>query len=373
MSADFDRIEDAFRTGGAEAALEALVRQSREAGSHQALFNARVMQVRRRLGLSLLETGPVSDVREEQRPQYDAALCEAARECGEMCLRAGEIPAAYAYFKALGDTAPIAAAIENVTGGDNLDRILQIAFQEGVNPRKGFELILEHRGVCNAISWFGAIRDFDARQKCLALLIRTLHREVAVRIKETIAANEGSAPETESLTALMDGRAWLFEGAGSYVDSTHLASLLRFTPELEDRETIELALELADYGSRLDQMFHFRGDPPFEDIYHDHAVHLKALLGRETDEAVTHFRRKAGEAQEPGAAEILIDLLVRLSRVPDAIAASLEYFPDPQTNPAGCPSAAQLCQMAGDFEQLRTVSRSRGDLLGFAAGLIQGS
>jgi hypothetical protein len=373
MSDDFDLIERTFRSEGAEAALEVVLRQSRESGRHQALFNARVMQVRRRLGLPLIETGPVSDIREDQRPQYDAALCQAARECGEMCLRAGEIPAAYAYFKALGDSAPVAAAIENVTGGDDLDRIVQIAFQEGVNPRKGFELILEHRGVCNAISWVGAIRDFDARQKCVALLVRTLHGEVLLRMKETIAANEGTAPETGSLMTLMDGRAWLFEGAGSYVDSTHLASLLRFTPELDDRQTLELALELAEYGSRLDPMFHFRGDPPFEDIYRDYAVYLKALLGREMDEAVEHFRRKMVDAGEPGAPEVVIDLLVRLGRMRDAIATSLEQFPDPHTNPAGCPTAAQLCQMAGEFEQLRNLARSRGDLLSFAAGVIQGS
>ena len=64
---------------------------------------------------------------------------------------------------------------------------------------------------------------------------------------------------------------------------------------------------------------------------------------------------------------------VALGRMRDAIATSLEQFPDALTNPAGCPTAAQLCQMAGDFEQLRNLARSRGDLLSFAAGVIQGS
>jgi len=38
---------------------------------------------------------------------------------------------------------------------------------------------------------------------------------------------------------------------------------------------------------------------------------------------------------------------------------------------ATCPSALQLCQIAEDYRQLRTLARNRGDLLAYAAGLIQ--
>ena len=79
-----------------------------------------------------------------------------------------------------------------------------------------------------------------------------------------------------------------------------------------------MVCEMAEYGRRLSPMFHFRGDPPFEDVYLDHAVFLKALLGEETDAAVEHFRGKLASAGE-AAAPVLIDLLVRLGRQEEAI------------------------------------------------------
>jgi hypothetical protein len=174
---------------------------------------------------------------------------------------------------------------------------------------------------------------------------------------------------------LIAGRAWLFEGNSSYVDSTHLSVLLRFTPELEDPESLRMALEMADYGRCLAAMFHFRGDPPFEDTYADHAVYLRALLGESVDRAVAHFRKKATEAisalGDTTAAEVLIELLVRLGRHAEAIETSLQFFPASSANPLSCPSATQLCQMAGDYQQLRNLARERGDLLSFSAAVIQ--
>jgi hypothetical protein len=160
---------------------------------------------------------------------------------------------------------------------------------------------------------------------------------------------------------LIAGRDWLFEGMSSYVDSTHLVSILRFAPDLEDPEMLRMALEMAEYGCRLSPMFHFRGDPPFEDVYLDHAVYLKALLGEDGDAAVEHFRKKLESAGE-AAAPVLIDLLVRFGRQQEAIHVSEEYLPD---------ATLQLCQAARDYATLRRLARQRADRLGFAAGVIQ--
>ena len=221
----FDQLERTFRLEGAERALELLIEKAREDRNYRALFSARMMQARHRMGLPLIETEPLPRFSDEQRPAYDEALRAAARETGGLFLRSGDIVSAWPYFKAIGESAPVAAAIESVNGGENLERVIEIAYQEGVNPRKGFELILEHHGICSAITWFGANRDFDSRQQCLRLLVRTLYSQVAGAIKETIASVEGAAPPMDRLAELMAGRAWLFEGNSSYTDSTHLASV----------------------------------------------------------------------------------------------------------------------------------------------------
>jgi hypothetical protein len=373
MSA-FDQLEQNFHSGGADAVFELLIRNARESKNYRELFSARLMQVRHQLGLPLVETEPVTQLTDAQRPVYEKAAQEAARETGELFLADGDIGAAWPYFRAIGENAPVSAAIEKFESGEQLDRVIEIAFQEGVNPRKGFDLLLEHHGICRAITWFGSLRDFDVRQQCLRILIRTLYKELAASLKQTVTANEGTEPDTSSVAELTAGRDWLFEGNSYYVDSSHVISLLRYTPELEDAESLRMALEMAEYGQKLAPMFHFRGDPPFDDPYTDHAIYLRALLGENIDEAIAHFRAKADAAQESGdptPAEVLIDLLVRLDRNQQAISASLEFFPDSSRAPSSCPSALQLCQMAGDYGQLRDLARERGDILSFAAAVVQ--
>jgi|ERR1051326_5029396 hypothetical protein len=373
MSA-FEELEQTFRSAGADAVFDLLTRNARAFKNYRELFSARLMQVRHQLGLPLVETEPVTQLTESQRPIYEKAAQDAARETGELFLADGDIGAAWPYFRAIGENAPVAGAIEKFEGGEHLDRVIEIAFQEGVHPRKGFDLLLQHHGICRAITWFGSLRDFDVRQQCLRVLIRTLYNELAASLKQTVTANEGAEPVTSRVAELIAGRDWLFEGNSYYVDSSHVISLLRYTPELEDTESLRMALEMAEYGQKLAPMFHFRGDPPFDDPYIDHAVYLRALLGENVEAAIAHFHGKACTAEESGdptPAEVLIDLLVRLDRNQEAIRASLEFFPDSSRAPSGCPSVLQLCQLAEDFGQLQNLARERGDILSFAAGVVQ--
>src|SRR5450432_45650 len=115
----FELVEQAFRTDGAAAAFDLLIRRSRDAHDCRVLFGARIMQARHRLGLPLIETEPVLGLTGDQRLTYETAFREAAREAGELLLAAGDIAGAWPYFKAIGEQAPVAAAIENVNGGDN--------------------------------------------------------------------------------------------------------------------------------------------------------------------------------------------------------------------------------------------------------------
>jgi hypothetical protein len=373
-SSVFERIEERFRSQGPEAVFDAGVDYAREQRDHGLLFGMRAMQARHRLGLALIDTGPVPRLPSDQQAVYEGALREAAREAGNLLLTGGDIVVAWPYFKAIGDYGPVAAAIESVNEGENLDGVIEIAFQEGVNPRKGFELLIQHHGICSAITWFGSIRNSGSRQQCLNLLVEALYREVQKALRETIAATECAPPAAASVAELMAGRPWLFDGMRYYVDSTHVASILGFARELEDPPALRMAVELADYGEALNPMFHYRGEPPFDDPYVDGGIYLRAILGDEVETAITHFRGKAvTKSVIPGdttPAEVLIDLLVRLNRYEEAIQASLEYLPVSTVSPDGCPSISQLCQMAADYPKLRELSQQRGDLLGYAAGLI---
>ena len=62
---EFDLLELAFREGGPDAVFERLVRTAREEQGPRDLFAIRVMQVRHRLGLPLIETEKVLDLDDE--------------------------------------------------------------------------------------------------------------------------------------------------------------------------------------------------------------------------------------------------------------------------------------------------------------------
>jgi hypothetical protein len=232
-------------------------------------------------------------------------------------------------------------------------------------------MILSNYGICRAITSFGQFPSREGRDESLRLLVRTLHSELVESLKRTIARNEEEAPDTQSVPALMAGRDWLFEGRSYYVDTSHVNSVIRFSLDLSDPETLGLAVELAEYGAHLGSLFQERSDPPFENFYVDHGIYLRALRGDDVEGAVAHFRAKVEgyDMNETGSApaQMLVGLLVRLERYTEAVDISLRYLSEVNPSELGCPTAVQLCFLAGDFDRLRTLSRERGDLLNYTA------
>lgn len=372
----FEQLESALAGRGPEAALDWLAGRFLEEKNYRGLFELRLLRARLELGLPLLYEGSIGDLPVEQRPAYEEAFRAAARETGRLFLADGNIAAAWPYFRAIGETAPVAAAIEKVEPGDGVEPVIEIAYLEGVNPYKGFQLLLAHHGTCRAISSFEQYPPGrEGRDDCARLLVRTVHRELAERLKQAIAEVEGQPPATGSVPELIEGRDWLFGEYSYYVDTSHLFSVIRFSVELDDAETLRLAVELADYGRRLSPHFQYRGDPPFENIAVDYGIYLRALLGEEVDAAVAHFRRKVEESdpEQTGTApaQVLVGLLARLGRYAEAVDLSLERLDGLDPARLVCPTIFQLCQMAGDFERLRELARRRLDLLRFAAGVLE--
>jgi len=102
IDAGFGMVEETFRAKGAEAVFDALIRKAREENKYRMVFSVRLMQVRHRLGLPLVDPEPVPKLTEEQRPIYDQACREAALETGQLFLDSGDIAAAWPYFPGIG-------------------------------------------------------------------------------------------------------------------------------------------------------------------------------------------------------------------------------------------------------------------------------
>jgi len=368
----FEALDRLLADGGPAAAFEHLAHTFREQKRYPMLFETRLMQIRLDLGLPLIAADPSAEPSGELRKAYESAFIAAARETGGLYLGDGEITRAWPYFRAIGDTCPVAEALETAEPGEDFEGLVEIAFQERVNPRKGFELVLQKLGLCRAISFFEQFPGRDGRQQSLNLLVSTLYNDLLESLRRSVAHVEGSAPEGAGVLHLITGRDWLFGEYDYYVDSSHLVSILRFAIDLEDSEMLRKSVEMAEYGRRLAPMFHFKGEAPFENTYEDYGIYLRALAGECVDEAVRHFHSKLADAADSAPAQTLVLLLVRLRRYGEAVDVALEHLQDVPPSQLGCPSAFQLCQLAGDFDKLKTVAREQDDLLTYAAAAIQG-
>ena len=376
----FELVEQCLEREGSGAGLDFLVKKFRVEKMYPQLFEARLMRKRHELGLPLIHTGPLNDLPEETQRAYDEGSAEVAREVGNLFLAEGQIERAWPYFRAIGEAGPIREAIESLDTREDLDGIIEIAYHERVNPRKGFELALKNYGTCRAITYFGQYPTEEGRDESARLLTRTLYDELAENLKRTIEKNIEATgeerPTTNRVGELIEGHDGLFEGNSYFVDTSHVSSIVQYAVEWTDRETLQMTVELCSYGKRLGEMFQFKGNPPFENVFADHEIYLRSLLGEDVDGAIAHFRAKVVESDpdEVGTApaQTLVKLLTRLERYGEAVDVFREFLSESDPMYLACPNPRQLCQMGGDYERLRELAREEGDLLSFTAASIQG-
>jgi hypothetical protein len=357
-----------------------LIEQLTASTEYRALLDALLLKARHELGLPLILPGPSSEIPEPSRTQYEERYIAAIRLVGSKYLESGDIPTAWAYFRAIGENEPVEHAILAYHAPENDERlgaIIEVAFNHGVSPRRGFELILNHYGTCPAISAFEQLpHEGTVRADCAIRLIRHLHRELSGNVRADIV-HRGHAPPPEgsSLADLIRQRPWLFADESYHIDISHLSSVVRMSTIVADPEVIALAADLTEYGRRLSPRLQFEGPPPFQQIFADHGIYLKALLGEEVDRAIEHFQAKLTADDGAGTddsmpAQTLVNLLVRVGRTGAAIdvaAAHLAHMPDSVLT---CPSVAQLCRRAGEPDRLARIARDHDDLVNFTAARL---
>ncbi|HEV2972258.1 MAG TPA: hypothetical protein VGY55_19950 [Pirellulales bacterium] len=375
----FDELESDLTTGGAESALERLAARFRDDGDYHSLFDTRLMQARRRLGLPIILTTPLEELEEPMRGEVERAYLDACREAGWLLWKAGKLREAWMYLRPLGENSAVAAAISQVDANEeNLASLVEIALREGVAPANGFELVLRQYGVCNAITAFDSEMGQHSRaqqQIAAGLLVRQLHSDLFANLRADIARRAEGAPEQGTLPELLSGRDSLFADNNYHIDTSHLSATVRIARIVEDPEILGLAWELTEYGRRLSVTFQLTGDEPFEDVYRSHGLFFAAQLGREIEAAVAYFRNKADNANpdEMGTAtaEVYVVLLIRLRRFSDAFEEHVRLMPAGVRTTGFAPTVLELARLSGNYDRLLAICRQRGDLLGFAAGLLE--
>mgnify|MGYP000976047468 CR=1 FL=1 len=393
-------------------ALDDLIASLKERGGGRPLLDALLLKARFDLGLPLIPLNSLSDLAEPVRSQYEDRYVEAIRAVGQGLLNAGKLLEAWPYFRVLGEKEPIVRAIDAYTPGapgEELDPsfhgVVDLAFNQGVHPVKGFGWILEHYGTCSAISSFEHLPSDEAvRRVCAEHLIRHLHEHLVFSLRSDLERRGGASslpPEGTPISDLLAGHEELFADDAYHIDVSHLTATVRLGPLAHDPEVLKLARDLTEYGRRLSPRHQYEGDPPFERVFEDHAVYFDIRLGRDVENGLAHFRAKlppppppSSEAAAPAdveesdartwdpggesdlystlPAQVLAKILVQLDRHEDALEIVAQHLASiPEGAIPGLPSLAQLCKRANRLDRLAALSRQRNDPVQFAAARLE--
>lgn len=380
-------LERTFQVKGSRAAVQQLQERLRAEKDYHNLFYALLMEKRCELGVNPVPTGAASEIPEKHHPAYEEGIRQAGRQVGELYLKEGDIAQAWAYFRMLNEPAAVRQALEarEPAEGEDLHPLVQIAFYEGVHPRKGFDWILERYGICNAITTLSSQElpfPPEDKQYCLGRLVRALYHELRERlIAEITRRGEPMPPEADLprdtrgvVHRLIADRPWLFEEDFYHIDTSHLSSVVQMSVHLPPGLELSLARELCEYGKHLSGRFLPPGDPPFGNYYQAHDKYLGILTGDAVEEGLAYFRAEA-EAADPNEigtypAEVLVNLLLRLDRQREALEVAKKYLAAVDNRRLTCPSLAELCQKVGDYRALAEAAREQGDAVHFLAGLL---
>jgi hypothetical protein len=375
----YDELKLSLDQHGAGAAIDNLCAALREQKDYTNLFYALLMKKRHELGVLPVPTAPAQSLPAHVHADYEAAIREAAQVVGKLYLEAGNIPGAWAFYRMLGEPGPVRAALEHLVlvDGEDPQPLIDIAYQQGVHPMKGFDLVLDRYGICSAITMVSG-GEFphppEVREHCIRRLVRSLYQELVERLTAEIERVQNFRPTAKSVPDLIAGRDWLFVDDLYHIDISHLGAVVQMSMHLPCCEELQLARDLCVYGQHLSPRFQFNADPPFENQYRDYAVYLAILAGDNVEEGLAHFRAKVedNKPEEVGTypAEVLVNLLVKLGRDREALDVARRRLATTDPRRLTCPGILELCEKTGDYGVLAEVAREQENPVHFVAGLL---
>jgi len=198
-----DQIDGALQGGTPGAAVDQLAARLTEQGDFRGLLDALLLRARLDLGLPLVRPGSLTDLPEPSRTHYEDRYVAAIRQVGGLILQTGEVGAAWAYFRAIGEKDQVHAAIEQFEpvedDSERLNEMIDVALGQGVHPTKGFDLILDHHGTCSALTAFESLPpDESVRRHAATRLVRRLHADLLINLTADLNRRGGPTPPPDA-------------------------------------------------------------------------------------------------------------------------------------------------------------------------------
>src|SRR5207302_522441 len=191
---------------------------------------------------------------------YEETIRTAGREVGQIYLSRGDIPKAWAFFRMLGEPDPVKEALRTYSPGPDDDPypVIEVAWQHGLLPEKGFDLVLDRNGVCSAITMVHSsdlTQNPPLRDYCIKRLVRALYEQLLERLRNDLQSRGIEAPAGATVGSIVAAHPELFGEDVYHIDTSHLSSVVQMAMQLPPSPELDLARELALYGSKLSASF----------------------------------------------------------------------------------------------------------------------
>ena len=378
-AAAYGQLQAALAARGPAAAIDELVAELRAAEDFQGLFYALLMKKRVELGVSPFPTGAATELPAHTHEPYENAIREAGRDVGKLLLERKQYSKAWAFFRMLGEPEPMREALEAFAPGpdDDVYPIIEIAWQNGLLPKKGFDLVLDRHGLCSAITMVSGSdlsSNPDLRDYCITKLAKALHDQLAERLRNDLAGRGSSVSPHAPISQLVETDPALFADDAYHIDTSHLSSVVQMAVmNLPPGEGVNTARELCAYGRKLAPNLQGSNDAPFDENYTDYFAYLSVVAGENVEENLKRFEAKAAREAAEGAtyaAQVYVNLLLKANRPAEALAAAKRFLLAEDDRNLICPGVSELARRAGDFASLAEAAKARNDPVNFLASLI---
>jgi hypothetical protein len=309
----FTQLAASVASGHRQQGIEHLIDHLKEQEQYHELFEALKMQLRLRLGLPAAQADRQEKFDEATEIELERGLIDACRQVGELFFKQGKIREGWMYMRPVGDREIAAAALASVEPNDeNVDALLEVLLHEGVDIARGYQLSLDRMGTCNSITLFEsalAQRPRVDQQVAAQLLVSHVHRELLANVQRDIAQRDdrpcdsstttsaspggNDSNAVSSLEKILSNHPELLRDGSYHLDTSHIASTVRFARVLDDPNHLRLALDLACYGRKLHPQYQYPGEEPFLDLYPASVAFFRALLGEQVEAGIRYFTHKA--------------------------------------------------------------------------------
>jgi hypothetical protein len=361
-----------------DAAEKTLIDQA----DYHRLFDAKLIRVRRRLGLPITQPTSLRNIPPEHESAFQDAYTAAAREVGQLFLDSGQLADAWAYFRTINETDAVRTAIAKRVAemppepGAGLDDLLNLALYEGAHVVEGLKLLLKTHGTCNTVTAMGQVMaqmTSDERRQSAAMMVQNIYGDLQANVRRDVERQQPLVKPDASLREMISEHKSLFAEGGYHIDVSHLHSTVSFARHLDrDCPELQMAIELSEYGAQLAEQLRYPGDIPFDDYYVANRHFLNALAGVEVDASLQYFIDRLNQATDPAdqrmIAFVIADLGQRVDRTSMAFEAAAPFLKQLE-DPSGF-SFTAYCVDAKRIDMLESTAREDNDVLRLATAML---